>query len=91
MFRCPVCRHPLAPDASGRTWRCEPGHAYDVAREGYVNLLVSHQRRRREPGDSADMLRHRRVFLDRGHYRPLAVAVGAMASPGASVLDAGCG
>ncbi len=62
-----------------------------MAREGYANLLVTHQRRHRQPGDNAEMLRHRRDFLDGGHYRPLAEAVGAFARPGQAVLDAGCG
>lgn len=93
MFRCPVCSVALTIDhgGSGAAWRCPGGHSFDVAREGYVNLLITHQRRRREPGDSADMLRHRRNFLDRGHYRPLAEALAGNASPGQAVLDAGCG
>lgn len=89
MFRCPVCKEPLAGTAA--SWSCPGGHGFDVAREGYVNLLVTHQRRHRQPGDSADMLRHRRAFLDGGHYRPLADAVAAYARPGQAVLDAGCG
>ena len=93
MFRCPVCREPLAVPAEPppSPWRCPAGHSFDEAREGYVNLLVTHQRRQRDPGDSAEMLRHRRSFLDGGHYRPLAEAVAAFAGAGQSVLDAGCG
>lgn len=72
-------------------WRCSAGHAFDVAREGYVNLLITHQRRQRDPGDSAEMLRHRRAFLDAGHYAPLARALAVFARPGQDVLDAGCG
>lgn len=93
VFRCPVCRAPLAPPDGPppAPWRCPAGHSFDVAREGYVNLLITHQRRQREPGDSAEMLRHRRAFLDAGHYAPLAEAVAAFAAPGLEVLDAGCG
>jgi 23S rRNA (guanine745-N1)-methyltransferase len=90
MFRCPVCRHPLA--IGERAWLCEEGHSFDVAREGYVNLLVTHQRRAREPGDSAAMLQHRRSFLDGGWYAPLAEHLRTIyARDDASVLDAGCG
>ena len=89
MFRCPVCKGALVPGE--RAWRCGDGHSYDVAKEGYVNLLITHQRRQREPGDSADMLRHRRRFLDAGHYAPLKEAVAALVPVGASVLDVGCG
>lgn len=94
MFRCPVCLDPLSlasDEGAAGAWRCARGHSFDVAREGYVNLLITHQRRRREPGDSAEMLRHRRDFLARGHYGPLAQALADFAAPGQSVLDAGCG
>ena len=95
VFRCPVpaCREALAEADDRRSWRCPAGHVHDVAREGYVNLLVTHQRRKREPGDSADMLRHRRAFLGAGHYGVLVDAVRAAAGlrPGLAVLDAGCG
>jgi 23S rRNA (guanine745-N1)-methyltransferase len=89
VFRCPVCKDALVED--DRTWRCRTGHSYDVAREGYVNLLITHQRRQREPGDSAEMLRARRAFLDAGHYAPLKEAVTALLGTGTSVLDVGCG
>jgi 23S rRNA (guanine745-N1)-methyltransferase len=75
-----------------RAWSCAQGHSFDVAREGYANLLVTHQRRTREPGDSAEMLQHRRAFLDGGWYAPLAEHLRTnYARAGASVLDAGCG
>jgi 23S rRNA (guanine745-N1)-methyltransferase len=79
----------LGPDRS--SWRCPDGHVFDRAREGYVNLLITHQRRQREPGDSAEMLRHRRSFLDAGHYEPLRDALDGHARAGQAVLDAGCG
>lgn len=93
MFRCPVCLDGLTLAAGGTltAWRCSAGHSFDVASEGYVNLLITHQRRRREPGDTAAMLRHRRNFLDAGHYRPLAEALAGFARPRRAVLDAGCG
>ena len=84
-----MCRGAL--DEADRAWTCTSGHSYDVAKEGYVNLLITHQRRQREPGDSADMLRHRRQFLDAGHYAPLKEALGALVPPDADVLDVGCG
>ena len=90
MLRCPVCRQPLT--RTHRSWRCGAGHSYDVAKEGYVNLLITHQRRAREPGDSAEMLRHRRAFLDAGHYAPLKEAIAdVVPRPDADVLDVGCG
>ncbi len=62
---CPYCGALLARDA--RTFRCEHDHTFDIARQGYVYL-----RRTRNSGDSAEMLRARRAFLDGGHFAPLA-------------------
>src|SRR3954466_6778851 len=89
MWRCPVCDDALREE--GRTWRCAIGHSYDVAKEGYVNLLITHQRRQREPGDSAEMLRARRAFLDGGHYAPPKDAATAQLTDESSILDVGCG
>ena len=82
---------PLHLTADRKTWRCElDGHSFDVAKEGYVNLLVTHQRKARPPGDSIAMLRARRRFLDGGWYEPLRDAIAA-ALPSGDVLDIGCG
>jgi hypothetical protein len=32
--------HRLTRNLTERTWRCEQGHSYDVAKQGYVNLHV---------------------------------------------------
>ena len=37
MLRCSICGETLTKEE--RTWRCEKGHSFDVARQGYVNLL----------------------------------------------------
>ncbi|WP_231759892.1 23S rRNA (guanine(745)-N(1))-methyltransferase [Microbulbifer elongatus] len=95
IWQCPHCREPLHLEQ--RSWRCGNGHSFDQAKEGYVNLLPVQQKRSREPGDSAEMLNARRRFLEAGHYRPLAEAIGAQLSSlasddGAQVLmDLGCG
>lgn len=91
MLVCPLCRCALV--CQPPTWRCANNHCYDVAREGYVNLLLVQQRHSPEPGDSAESLAARRAFLEAGHYGPLRDAVLAMLAPlGAdSVLDLGCG
>ncbi len=88
---CPLCRTPLTRGA--KVWSCERGHSFDVAREGYVNLLPVQHKNSRDPGDSADALIARREFLQAGHYQPLREAVVASLAPlGAqSVIDVGCG
>lgn len=90
---CPVCRERLALSADGSRWACPAGHSFDVAREGYVNLLLAGQRRSRQPGDSIEMVNARRRFLATGAYDPLSAAVAKAAAgerPGV-VLDVGCG
>jgi 23S rRNA (guanine745-N1)-methyltransferase len=73
--------------------RCAAGHSFDVAREGYVNLLLARHRRSRRPGDSDEMIAARRRFLATGAYDPLTSALAqlmASEAPGV-VLDVGCG
>ena len=70
---------------------CPRGHAFDVARSGYINLLQPQERRSKVPGDSPDAVAARRRFLDRGHAAPLLNAVRSMLPEASSILDAGCG
>lgn len=88
---CPIDRRPLA--RVDNTWKCEAGHSYDVAREGYVNLLPPGRPSRKKAGDDKDSIAARRRFLGAGYYAPLAQAVAAAVakSGAATVLDVGCG
>jgi len=70
---------------------CERGHAFDISRSGYINLLQPQDRRSRTPGDTPEAVLARRRFLDRGHTAPLVNAIAAMLPPVPSILDAGCG
>lgn len=93
-YRCPLCRLLLMPD--GRSFACGNRHRFDLAREGYVNLLPVQKKSSREPGDSAEMIQARRRFLAAGHYAPLrdaiiAAVAGLNLSPQAALLDLGCG
>lgn len=92
---CPLDGMPL--HCHGSTWRCPAGHSFDIASQGYANLLPVQQKRSRDPGDSKEMVAARRRFLNAGHYQPIAAAVSraALAELAAnatiSCLDAGCG
>lgn len=88
---CPLCRAPLA--RAPKTWACPERHSFDVAREGYVNLLPVQQKASKSPGDSAESLAARRSFLGAGHYAPLRTAVTAMlaALDADTLIDIGCG
>lgn len=98
ILQCPVCRELLSSSAGG--YQCSNKHNFDAARQGYVNLLLAHQKHSKEPGDSAEMIRSRRRFLDLGLYNGVsdginkAVAAhlsGLVQGRAFSILDAGCG
>lgn len=74
-LRCPVCASPLA--AQDNTLRCRHGHAYDIARQGYINLDTGAGRPHQ--ADTAAMIGARENFLGQGHYAPVADAVSGLA------------
>lgn len=94
IFVCPVCHSPLRQESS--RYVCANNHAFDIARQGYVNLLLANQKRSRQPGDSAEMIRSRRLFLEGGFYDPLRDLLSSLVSqrvekPAGTALDVGCG
>lgn len=97
-FKCPNCDQALIlqPETQPQTYRCNNQHSFDLAREGYLNLLLAQNKRSRNPGDSDEMIRSRQRFLNAGYYQPLADAIIAAVAKAAngteqSVLDLGCG
>lgn len=86
-LRCPVCRTPFA--IAGRALRCASGHSFDIARQGYVNLVGS------AAGDGKEMVAARAEFLESGHFSPLAALVTSEATRDLRrdglVVDAGTG
>lgn len=97
---CPICRATLTREQN--VLRCSRRHSYDIAKGGYVNLLLVNQKGSASPGDSKEMLVSRRNFLERGYYAPLSDWINHLVAahldnsfhaPGqtAAVLDAGCG
>ncbi|WP_433022431.1 putative RNA methyltransferase [Kribbella sp. CA-294648] len=67
VLRCPVCGDALSLTA--RTAVCPRRHAFDLAKQGYLNLLPSASTG--IEGDSADMIEAREAFLSAGHYTPI--------------------
>jgi 23S rRNA (guanine745-N1)-methyltransferase len=87
LLRCPVCGGNLAE--TGTALRCPDRHSFDIARQGYVNLI---------PGraDTPEMVEARDLFLRAGHFRPLTAALAeearaAAVASNATVLDLGAG
>jgi 23S rRNA (guanine745-N1)-methyltransferase len=85
LLRCPACEGELAM-ADGAL-RCESGHSFDVARQGYVNLVPGR-------GDTAEMAEAREAFLGAGHFRGLTRALveeTTTVQTAGAVLDLGAG
>ena len=79
--------------------QCDRGHSFDIAAQGYVNLLLVNQKASLAPGDTKQMAVSRRTFLKGGYFAPLSERINNAVradfhhdrtAPGA-VLDAGCG
>ncbi len=92
---CPLDGSPL--HAHKRSFSCANGHRFDIARQGYLNLLPVQQKRSKSPGDSTEMIAARQRFLAAGFYDPIADQLieilnnhGQLNSK-MCLLDAGCG
>jgi 23S rRNA (guanine745-N1)-methyltransferase len=74
---------------------CPRGHAYDIARSGYVNLLQPQDRRSTKAGDAKDIVQARADLIAAGVGQTLAARVAHLAGPlvgeGDVVIDLGCG
>ncbi|MDP4153817.1 MAG: methyltransferase domain-containing protein [Bacillota bacterium] len=92
-FRCPVCKSELLRKEKNMV--CANNHNFDVAKSGYVNLLLSQKAKTRHHGDDKKMVTARRDFLNKGYYRPLLESIceitQSLAFNGCRILDAGCG
>ncbi|HEY4023416.1 MAG TPA: rRNA (guanine-N1)-methyltransferase [Pseudonocardiaceae bacterium] len=86
-LRCPICGDDLRQ--TGNTVHCPAGHSYDLARQGYLNLLGAAS----PNADTAEMVAARAEFLGAGYYAPLVERLAALAAEAAPddgiVLDAG--
>ena len=89
---CPVCGAEL--NRLDNRFVCPRGHSFDIARQGYVNLLTVQQKHSRNPGDTREQVLSRREFLEAGFYAPIAqTLIDTAKGLGISgpVLDVGCG
>jgi 23S rRNA (guanine745-N1)-methyltransferase len=90
---CPKCAGSLS--LADKMLRCASGHSFDVARQGYVNLLPG--RANSSTADTSAMVGARHEFLEGGHFAPITDAVISAALSAVPddvdgvVLDAGAG
>ena len=91
ILSCPVCGASLS--VKEKSYACPAGHSFDIAKQGYVNLLIGQSAVTH--GDNALMITSRNRFLSGGYYAPLAEAladaVAKYATERCILLDVGCG
>jgi 23S rRNA (guanine745-N1)-methyltransferase len=69
---CPVCSSSLKLNDSDKSLSCVNAHLFDVAKQGYVNLLLSQHKKSKNPGDTSEMVSARTLFLNQGFYQGIA-------------------
>ena len=87
---CPICGEILTKQE--KSYRCEKGHSFDIARQGYIHLLPVQNKRSLNPGDTPEQVLARREFLQGGFYAPILDTLYTMAKAYTGpILDVGCG
>ena len=66
---CPVCSKELT--RNDRSYQCEMNHSFDIAKQGYVNLLTHSHKDGSLIGDNKDMALSRKAFLEKGYFDSL--------------------
>lgn len=94
MLICPVCKEKLIKNE--KTYRCIKNHSFDMAKQGYLNLLLSNKKHSKTPGDDKEMVLSRKGFLEKGYYKAISDAVNNIVlenrnSDTLEILDIGCG
>ena len=93
-YSCPLCFQEL--NLEQRMFRCSNNHCFDIAKEGYINLMPVQHKRSREPGDNKEMMQARRLFLEQNHYQAMQKKVSSLCNKllvdsHYRILDIGCG
>ena len=89
---CPVCGEKL--NQEGKRFACSGNHSFDMARQGYLNLLIVQQKHSLNPGDTREQVLSRREFLEAGYYAPIVDTLIETAKEYnicGQILDVGCG
>ena len=94
MYICPICKDTLTRE--NKSYYCKNRHCYDIAKEGYVNLLPVQKKNSLSPGDNKEMITARHNYLNEGAYDTLVEEIAkqissAIDSNNIAILDAGCG
>lgn len=89
---CPLCAHSLIQE--DHRYICDLNHSFDIAKQGYVNLLTVQEKHSLNPGDTREQVLSRRAFLESDAYAPIVETLISVVqkynAPG-PLLDVGCG
>lgn len=92
MIICPNCKQPLTNHT--KYYQCPNNHSFDVAKAGYLNLLLPKNNSTNLHGDNKEMIIARKKFLDKGFFNPLSDKIYNLIKPlidsNSTILDAGC-
>ena len=95
-YICPICKSAL--QQKNKTFVCESHHCFDIAKQGYVNLLPVQNKKSTNPGDNKIMIQSRKAFLNKRFYdlliTPCATLIDRFIAErfdNCCLLDIGCG
>lgn len=92
-YICPNCKMQL--NKVDNIYVCKSNHCFDIAKEGYVNLLLASNKKSKDPGDNEIMIKAREEFLSAGYFdnlaNELAKLINSLNLENIKILDAGCG
>ena len=88
-YRCPICNSNL--ELAGQSMICPSRHTFDIAKQGYINLLM-----KKKTFDNYDKIsfQSRKIILEKGYYNHVLEVVAELlrsTESCTSVLDVGCG
>ena len=63
---CPKCHELLYKE--NKSYKCNNRHCYDIAKSGYINLLLNPDKATNNPGDNKESLLCRKAHLNNGYY-----------------------
>ena len=93
ILKCPVCSETIWID--NNSYVCKNRHSFDIAKEGYVNLLSGSHRAGNLIGDNRDMAYSRQSFLSKGYFdaltNQLKICFDGFGFDNSIVLDICCG
>ena len=91
LLTCPICGKHLFENIENKVYKCENNHSYDIAKQGYLNLLM-----KKKTFDNYDKIsfQSRKIILEKGYYNHVLEVVAELlrsTESCTSVLDVGCG